>query len=73
MIKEKDVVREKKEEKCGGIAPFEFQLACLDPSFFCDSLNIVCILRNEGVPSFRLCASLSCVEFRRLGGGLCHH
>ena len=44
---------------------FEFELASFD---FCYSLNIVCLLRNEGVPSFRLCASLFCVEFRRSKG-----
>ena len=37
---------------------FEFELACLSPSIFCYSMNILCLLRNEGVPSFRLCASL---------------
>ena len=33
-------------------------------------LNILCLLRNEGVPSFRLCASLFCEKFRRSEGGL---
>ena len=37
---------------------------------FCYSLTFWCLPRNEGVPSFRLCASLFCVQFRRSEGGL---
>ena len=38
----------------------------LSESFdICHSLNILCLLQNEGVPSVHLCASLFCVLFRR--------
>ena len=38
----------------------------LSESFdICHSLNMVCLLQNEGVPSVRLCPSLFCVLFRR--------
>ena len=32
--------------------------SCLGPSTFCYRLNNLCLLRNKGVLSFRLCASL---------------
>ena len=45
-------------------------------SWFVSVLRFCCILRllrNEGVPSLRLCASLSCVQFRRSSGGRALH
>ena len=33
-------------------------------------MNILCLLRHEGFPSFCSCASLFCALFRRLEGGL---
>ena len=36
-------------------------------------LNILCLLRNEGFPSFCLCASSSLCIVQKVGRRLCHH
>ena len=45
--------------------------ADVEPCLAFYSLNSLCHLWDEGVPSFRLCASLFCVLFRRWEGDLC--
>ena len=40
--------------------------------YFCCCLNIVCLLRNEGVLSFRLCASLFLCFVQKVRRRPCH-
>ena len=78
--KEQDVVRGNVKEKLKLRKMFRERVSQSDPAFFLSSeerdrftssvlLSIVCLLRNEGVLSFRLCACLFCVLFRRSKGG----
>ena len=73
-VKKRDVVRGKKEKEGEGQVPGPFEIVSL-PVWICDfcySLNIVCLPRNEGVPSFRLCASLFLCIVQKVGRRPCH-
>ena len=53
-----DMLCQKMQERCSKLEQFRF----------CGTR--CALLRNEGVPSVRLCASLFCVLFRRSEGGV---